>query len=282
MCVCVFAWARRERERERENPTNTLAFVIMATTITQAFRQLLKTTSVPSSSLGDGVLLSSATTASSSSSSSPSSAATVHVGSGSCADGSGGGLYSDGRIYKFIRFYPSSSRLAITRAVRALTLINNDVPPSTNVTTNDRSFPQPFQTMIVDKDEITLMVCNDDWKRVEHQMSSLDNVTNVIGGEGGVGFGGTEMTTAVEDKSKTDFNIEISSIDYRLITFNVDLAPTLVGFMAFVTEKLATAQVSVLPFGAYSKDHIFVSTKDFDKAMAVLQNAAVEAAASEL
>ena len=78
-----------------------------------------------------------------------------------------------------------------------------------------------------------------------------------------------------------DVNIEISSIDYRLITFDVDLAPTLVGFMAFITDKLANSQVSVLPFGAYSKDHIFVSTKDFEKAMDVLQNAAIEAAASE-
>jgi len=115
---------------------------------------------------------------------------------------------------------------------------------------------------MVDKDEITFMVCDEDWKRVETR------------------DGGTE-TKDVDDETTIDFKTEISPIDYRLITFDVDLAPTLVGFMAFVTEKLATAQVSVLPFGAYSKDHIFVSTRDFDKAMDVLQDAATEAAESE-
>jgi len=115
---------------------------------------------------------------------------------------------------------------------------------------------------MVDKDEITFMVCDEDWKRVETR------------------DGGTE-TKDVDDETTIDFKTEISPIDYRLITFDVDLAPTLVGFMAFVTDKLARAQVSVLPFGAYSKDHIFVSTKDFEKAMGVLQNAAMEAAASE-
>ena len=202
----------------------------------------------------------------------------------SCADGSGGGLYSDGRIYKFIRFHPSSSRFAMAKAVRVLTLINDDVLLSADIT-NNTSLTRPFQTMMVDKDEITFMVCDDDWKRVGPQLSDLDDVNNFItGGEGSVGDGGTETKTGVEDdKTKTtNFNIEISSIDYRLITFDVDLAPTLVGFMAFVTEKLATAQVSVLPFGAYSKDHIFVSTNDFEKAMVVLQNAAAEAAESEV
>mmetsp|Transcript_30405 Transcript_30405/g.73897 ORF Transcript_30405/g.73897 Transcript_30405/m.73897 type:complete len:210 (+) Transcript_30405:57-686(+) len=208
----------------------------MATTIGQAFRQLLKTPRV-----ADGALPA-VTTASSSS---------------AAAGGSSGGLYSDGRMYKFIRLHPSSSRAAMTRAVRVLTLIN-DNPAATNPSVVSR----PFQTMMVDKDEITFMVCDEDWKRVETR------------------DGGTE-TKDVDDETTIDFKTEISPIDYRLITFDVDLAPTLVGFMAFVTEKLATAQVSVLPFGAYSKDHIFVSTRDFDKAMDVLQDAATEAAESE-
>ena len=137
---------------------------------------------------------------------------------------------------------------------------------------------------MVDKDEITFMLCNDDWERVETRVSNLDGDNNIKAGEGEGSLGsdrrGTE-SKAVEDATNNDVNIEISSIDYRLITFDVDLAPTLVGFMAFITDKLANAKVSVLPFGAYSKDHIFVSTQDFEKAMDVLQNAAIEAAASE-
>jgi hypothetical protein len=41
--------------------------------------------------------------------------------------------------------------------------------------------------------------------------------------------------------------------------------------MAVVTRALADANVSVLPFAAYSRDLVFVSEKDFDTAMQVLE-----------
>jgi hypothetical protein len=40
--------------------------------------------------------------------------------------------------------------------------------------------------------------------------------------------------------------------------------------MAVVTRTLADANISVLPFAAYSRDHIFVSEADFDRALLVL------------
>ena len=41
--------------------------------------------------------------------------------------------------------------------------------------------------------------------------------------------------------------------------------------MAKITKALAIAKISVLPFAAYSRDHIFVAEDDFEKAMQVLE-----------
>jgi hypothetical protein len=64
---------------------------------------------------------------------------------------------------------------------------------------------------------------------------------------------------------------EVGEYSYRLITFDVVLDPNLIGFMHAVTKVLAAEGISVLPFAAYSRDHIFVQDKDFDKAMGALE-----------
>jgi len=95
----------------------------------------------------------------------------------------------------------------------------------------------PFTALLVDKDEVTLMLDSEDYEAYKHRL--LDH--------------------------------EVSTTLYRLITFNVVLEPTLIGFMARITQALANAKISVLPFAAFSRDHLFVSESDFDKAMQVLQ-----------
>ena len=95
----------------------------------------------------------------------------------------------------------------------------------------------PFTALLVDKDEVTLMLDDKDFEAYKQRL--LDH--------------------------------EVSAVVYRLITFDVVLEPTLIGFMAQVTQALAAAEISVMPFAAYSRDHIFVSESDFDKAMQVLQ-----------
>jgi hypothetical protein len=58
-----------------------------------------------------------------------------------------------------------------------------------------------------------------------------------------------------------------------LFTFdNVVLDPSLVGFMAVVTKALAENNISVLPYAAYSTDHIFVAEEDADQTMVILEN----------
>ena len=99
---------------------------------------------------------------------------------------------------------------------------------------------------MVDKEEITMMVDNDVYN--EHFSSTKSPETNE--------------------------NIMVDNgINYRLFTFdNVVMDPSLVGFMAVVTKVLAENEISVLPYAAYSTDHVFVADNDADKARTVLED----------
>ena len=129
-----------------------------------------------------------------------------------------GELFSDGLIYRFVK-------LPLISAAKAATIV-----------TSGKS--NPFLGLLVDKDEVTLMLSDNDYQ--------------------------VHKTTLGEH--------EVGEFSYRLITFDVVLEPTLIGFMAYITKALAAAKISVMPFAAYSRDHIFVGVDNFDKAMDVLNN----------
>lgn len=63
----------------------------------------------------------------------------------------------------------------------------------------------------------------------------------------------------------------VSEQSYRLITFDAELEPTLVGFIAQVSAALAAAGIPILTFAAFSRDHIFVPAEDFQRAMEALR-----------
>jgi len=95
----------------------------------------------------------------------------------------------------------------------------------------------PFCALLADKDEVTLMLPEE---------------------------------VCQEFRSRLKF-AEISDTAYRLITLDVVLEPTLVGLMALISKTLAEAEISMMSFAAYSRDHIFVSADDFEKALAALK-----------
>ena len=64
---------------------------------------------------------------------------------------------------------------------------------------------------------------------------------------------------------------------YKLITFDVILDFDLVGFMAKISRVLADANISILTFAAYSRDHIMVPETQFALAMETLENLQKEA-----
>lgn len=96
----------------------------------------------------------------------------------------------------------------------------------------------PFSALLLDKDEVTLMIEDEDFEEFKKRL--LDH--------------------------------EVSDVRYRLITFDIELEPTLIGFMAHISTALANANISLMPFAAYSRDHIFVNEVDFDKAITILEN----------
>ncbi|MCU0475378.1 MAG: ACT domain-containing protein [Anaerolineae bacterium] len=125
-------------------------------------------------------------------------------------------LFSDGERYVMVKL-PAA---AITMAAGVLAEVGS-----------------PFSTLIVDKDEVTLIVPDE----------------------------------AVEEFGKRMLGAEVSESGYRLITFDVVLPPTLIGFMAAISAACARAGVSIIPLGAFSRDHILVREDQFEAAMGALK-----------
>jgi len=80
----------------------------------------------------------------------------------------------------------------------------------------------------------------------------------------------------VEEYKKRLQYADVMDVRYRVITFDVEMAPSVIGFMAVVSKVLADEGISIMPFAAYSRDHILVSVDDFDRAMTILKQFADE------
>ena len=87
-----------------------------------------------------------------------------------------------------------------------------------------------------------------------------------------------EVTLVLTEEEAVEFNRRLpgarkSVARYRLITFDVVLEPTLVGFMARVSNLLAAADVTIMPFAAFARDHLLVPESQYEQAMSALQAA---------
>ncbi len=102
---------------------------------------------------------------------------------------------------------------------------------------------EPFVALLIDKDEISLLISSEAWSDFAHRLPGA----------------------------------QLSPIPYRLLTIDMPLESDLVGLIAHISQALAAAQISILPFAAFSRDHIFVAEKDFDQALAVLNTLKSEA-----
>ena len=102
----------------------------------------------------------------------------------------------------------------------------------------------PFAALVVDKDEATLLLRADVCEQYKARLRQAS----------------------------------LSQERYRLITFTAALEPDLVGFLARVSEALAAAGAPILAYGAFSRDHILVPARDFQRAMTALRRLQQEAA----
>jgi hypothetical protein len=86
-----------------------------------------------------------------------------------------------------------------------------------------------------------------------------------------------EVTAILPHEVLEDFQTRLQgarmSQPYRLITLDLQLPPDLVGFMAYVTKLLADAKISIIPIGAFGRDHLLVPEADFERAWQTLKEA---------
>ena len=97
---------------------------------------------------------------------------------------------------------------------------------------------EPFCALLIDKDEISLMLPSEAWADFEKRLPGAS----------------------------------ISRQTYRLITMDVVLEPDLIGFIAHISQALANSGISILPFAAFSRDHLFVPAGQVETAIALLKS----------
>jgi hypothetical protein len=86
-----------------------------------------------------------------------------------------------------------------------------------------------------------------------------------------------EVTLVMPAEAVEDFQNRLREYErmpdvYRLITCDTVLPPDLIGFMAEISAILAKASVTILPYAAFSRDHVFVPEHQFDQAMQALNS----------
>ena len=57
---------------------------------------------------------------------------------------------------------------------------------------------------------------------------------------------------------------------FRLLSFDIELDFSVVGFLAFVSNKLAENNISIVAVSAFSRDHFLVKQEDLAKALKIL------------
>lgn len=58
--------------------------------------------------------------------------------------------------------------------------------------------------------------------------------------------------------------------NYRLLSFDVELDFSVVGYLAEVTRILAEAEISIVALSAFSRDHVLIGQTDLSKALKIL------------
>jgi len=78
------------------------------------------------------------------------------------------------------------------------------------------------------------------------------------------------MKTAVWEKVRGKFKLYKVTAPYRLITFDIVLDLSIVGFLSVVSTALADNGISIYALSTYLKDHILVKEEDASKAIRIL------------
>ncbi len=58
--------------------------------------------------------------------------------------------------------------------------------------------------------------------------------------------------------------------DFRLLTFDIELNFSVIGFLAEVSRILAEAEISIIALSAFSRDHLLIKQEDLSKTLKTL------------
>ena len=78
------------------------------------------------------------------------------------------------------------------------------------------------------------------------------------------------LKTSEWEKMKEHFPVFESEAPYSVITFDIVLDLSLVGFLSVVSAILADEGISIYAISTYLRDHIMVKTKEADRTIQVL------------
>ena len=94
-------------------------------------------------------------------------------------------------------------------------------------------------------------------------------------------YAGEEISVVIPsshwEKFKIHFTGHKEEGPYKLITFDIVLDLSIVGFLSFVSTALADAGISIYAVSTYMKDHILVKKADATRAVIVLDCLIAEA-----
>jgi len=79
------------------------------------------------------------------------------------------------------------------------------------------------------------------------------------------------LKTSEWEKMKEHFPVFESEAPYSVITFDIVLDLSLVGFLSVVSAILADEGISIYAISTYLRDHIMVKTKEADRTIQVLE-----------
>lgn len=96
---------------------------------------------------------------------------------------------------------------------------------------------EPFGAVLLDKDEVSLLIAKSDFEEFKRRLPDC----------------------------------QVSDNRFRLITIDVELEFNLVGFIAHLSAALAAANISILTYAAYSRDHLLVPAEHFENALRILE-----------
>lgn len=103
-----------------------------------------------------------------------------------------------------------------------------------------------FAALVLERDEVSLTVEESLWKR-----------------------------SPLRDRARADAG------PYRVLTFDLDLALDVVGYLGPAADRLAAARVSIVPQCAFRKDHLLVRAEDLGRAAAELERWIAECATDD-